>query len=245
LTKGKYIYIDQEIFNSFSFEKEKTRFNTLEFQAVVEKATAPIRKNAKSDEELIFAINMCDVSRSNIHSLLKTDKEKWLESNVIKYKEIRTFFMTHPTLTEKEMKKNIDMRMFYLKTPEGQKINRYWFKRTSADDDYRIEKISYDKGFGLIEASADYVKLADFMKVDLIKNYFVEHGYATEFKPSDYILLPNILDDIYRGVIGEEVGKAIETMSNNICINCDKRIECYKTKVASSEILNQVFITIW
>lgn len=209
LTKGKYIYIDQEIFNSFSFEKEKTKFNTLEFQAVMDKATAPIKKNNNIDQKLIFAINMCDVSRSNIRSLLKTDKEKWIESNVVKYKEIRAFLIVHPTLSEIEMEQNSDMRMFYLKAFDGQKINKYWFKRTSAADDYRIEKISYDKGFGLIEASADYVKLTDFMRVDLIKNYFVEHGYATDFKLADYILLPNILDDIYRGTIGEEVGKAI------------------------------------
>lgn len=209
LTNGKYIYIDKEIFNSFSFEDEKDKFNTLEFEAVVEHATNPIRKNARANEDLTDAINNCDVTRSNIRSLLKTDKDKWMESHVVIYKRIREFLVKHPTLSEEEMKENESMRLFYLKAPEGQKIKSYWFKRSGNDDEYKIEKISYEKGFGLIEASDKYVKLLDLMKVDILKNYFLSNGFATSFKPNDYILLPNVLDDVYRGVIGEQVGKAI------------------------------------
>ena len=216
LSKGKYIYIDQEIFNNFSFEDEKDKFNTLEFQELVNKATAPNRKNLKNDEELVFAINNCDITRSNIHSLLKTDKERWLEANVIRYKELRTFFAMHPTLSEEEMQSNKDIKMFYLKAPQGKKINRYFFKRNSNDDDYRIERISYDKFYGAVEASDVYVKLISFMRVAKIKTYFEKLGYATSFKPNDYILLPNILDDIYRGTIGEAVGRAIFESEFNI-----------------------------
>ena len=54
------------------------------------------------------------------------------------------------------------------------------------------------------------------MRVAKIKAYFEKLGYATSFKPNDYILLPNILDDIYRGTIGEAVGRAIFESEFNI-----------------------------
>ena len=210
-SKHKFIYIDQEIFNSFSFEEEKNKFNTAEFQEVVNKATAPKRNNPIVDSEMNYAINMCDVSRSNIKRLLQVDKDKWLESNVELYKRIRLFLLRHPTISEEELSKNPDMRMFYLKDPSGIKINSYWFQRTNEGDNYRIEKIAFEKFHKGVQACSAYVKLDDFMNVPEIKNYFTlpENQFATFFGRNDYIVLPNILDDIYRGILGEAVGYAI------------------------------------
>lgn len=224
--QDKFIYIDKEIFNAFSFEEEKTKFNTLEFQAVVEKATAPVRRNEKADEEITAALNNCAISRSNINKLLKTDKDKWIESHVKKWREIRQFVLQYPTVSEEILSKNSDMGMFYLKAPEGKKIVSYWFRKSSFDEDYRIEKISYEKVSGCLEANSKYVRLDEFMKIKEIKDHFVECGYATEFKPNDYILIPNVLDDIYRGALGEAVGYAI--FQNKFGIKLEEITDLYK-----------------
>lgn len=204
----KFIYLDQEIFNQLSFEGEKNKFNTAEFQMVVEKATLSNRDNSRLSDELIRAINMCDVTRSNVYKLLKKDKDKWFESNVKHYKEIRLFLLRHPTISEEELNKHRDMRQFYLKAPEGKKINSYWFKRNNNGDDYKIEKIAYERFNNAIEASSRYVRLDKFMQIEEIKSYFElpENNYMTTFELNDYIILPNIMDDLYRGVLGEAVG---------------------------------------
>lgn len=211
IIKEKHIYIDQEIYNSFSFEGEENKFNTLEFQEVVKKATAPVRNNPVVDTDMVYAINMCDMAKKAIRSLLPENKEKWIESDAIKYKKIRLFLLRHPTISKEELDKNPEMRTFYLRAPQGTKIRSYWFKRIDEGDEYRIEKISYDKFFGGIEASPSYVKLEKFVRLPEVKKYFnqPENGFATSFEPNDYIALPNVLDDIYRGVLGEAVGFAI------------------------------------
>lgn len=209
--KDKYIYIDQEIYNSFSFAGEEMKFNTSEFQEVVKKSTAPIRNNPKVDEDMVYATNMCDMARKAIHSLLPVNKDKWIDADAKKYKRIRLFLLRHPTVSKEELLKNPDMKIFYLRAPEGTKINSYFFKRTNDGDDYKIDKISYEKFFGSTKVSSEYVKLEQLVNLPEIRNYFCQpdNRFATYFKPNDYIILPNVLDDIYRGALGEAVGFAI------------------------------------
>lgn len=210
-SRHKFIYLDQEIFNSFSFEGEINKFNTMEFQEVVKKATAPIRKNLEVDKEMNYALNMCYVSRCKVRGLLQIDKDRWALENADFYKRMRTFVLRHPTASEQDLLLNPDMRMFYLKAPNGEKINTYFFERTNEGDNYQIKKIDYAKFYHGVEASSKYVKLDDFMNVPEVKGFFSlpENNFATFFAKNDYILFPNILDDIYRGALGEAVGHAI------------------------------------
>lgn len=57
--------------------------------------------------------------------------------------------------------------------------------------------------------SPSSVRLDILMKNDIIRKYFEEHGYATEWKPGGLILHPEILKTDYAGEIGEEAFKAI------------------------------------
>lgn len=224
-SKHKFIYIDQEIFNSFSFEDEKNKFNTTEFQEVVNQATAPKRNNPIVDTEMNYAINMCDVSRSNIRALLRVEKNRWSEDNMAFYKKMRIFFLRYPTVSEEVLSKNPDIRMFYLKAPEHFKINSYWFQRSDTGDNYRIEKIDYDKFYNGLEASSRYAKLDELMCISEIKDYFTlpENRFATSFIKNDYILLPNVLNDIYKGILGEAAGYAI--FKNKLHIELEEIIE--------------------
>lgn len=57
--------------------------------------------------------------------------------------------------------------------------------------------------------SPSSVRLDVLMRNDVIREYFVKHGYATEWKPGGLILHPDILKADYAGEIGEEAFKAL------------------------------------
>lgn len=57
--------------------------------------------------------------------------------------------------------------------------------------------------------SPSSVRLDVLMNNKIIRDYFIEHGYATDWKPGKYILHPEILSTDYCGEIGEEAFKAL------------------------------------
>ena len=50
--------------------------------------------------------------------------------------------------------------------------------------------------------------LPELMKITYLKNFFEmkENQFATSFAPNDYILVPSVFHDIYKGALGEQVG---------------------------------------
>lgn len=45
------------------------------------------------------------------------------------------------------------------------------------------------------------------MKWKSLREYFIRNGYATKFKPEEYIMSPAVWNNIYKGALGEAVGK--------------------------------------
>jgi len=56
---------------------------------------------------------------------------------------------------------------------------------------------------------SDIDSLSSLMKCDLIRNHFIDKGYATSFEKNKYIMLPIIFNNIYKGALGEEVGSLL------------------------------------
>ena len=57
--------------------------------------------------------------------------------------------------------------------------------------------------------SEDEVHLKEIMQIPGVKALFEKHGYATSFVPSEFILTPPMFNNIYKGALGEVVGKYI------------------------------------
>lgn len=121
----------------------------------------------------------------------------------------RDFVLKHPTLSEDEYRKNPEFNSFYFHCSSNGKINSYYFSMDSEDDS--ITGISYNNldGKNSLVMSSNSAGLDDLMKCTYIKNYFIKKGYAISFEKKDYILLPNIMHDIYRGALGEAAGQCI------------------------------------
>ena len=59
------------------------------------------------------------------------------------------------------------------------------------------------------EVSQDEARLSKVLEYRGLKEYFKEKGYALEFKKDKYILSPVLFNNIYKGALGEEVGRFI------------------------------------
>ncbi|SFE47243.1 hypothetical protein, partial [Thermoflexibacter ruber] len=59
------------------------------------------------------------------------------------------------------------------------------------------------------EVSAQVIHLPKLMQITELKNLFERQGYATDFKVNDYIIAPEIFNNIYKGALGEVIGKYI------------------------------------
>lgn len=57
--------------------------------------------------------------------------------------------------------------------------------------------------------SEDEVHLKEIMQIPGVKALFEKHGYATSFVPNEFILTPPMFNNIYKGALGEVVGKYI------------------------------------
>ncbi len=47
------------------------------------------------------------------------------------------------------------------------------------------------------------------MQIDFLRKHFENHRWATSFEHNDYIMAPPLFNNIYRGALGEVVGKAL------------------------------------
>ena len=130
-------------------------------------------------------------------------QNKWTDTNILQWKKLREYVMTHPTTSLTGEQDDIIIKNYYIPLPSKSNILYY-----SQDDDFRNIKISFtkDSNIHLVE-NEEKTRLNRLMKWDILKKYFCKNNYATEFVSDDYIMSPPLWNNIYKGALGEVVGK--------------------------------------
>ena len=130
----------------------------------------------------------------------------WNELNIKKWKELRQIVLKFPTILEQEAKQNIIFSYFYAKLP--QKDNRMFFQQENDFRDIKVFSVNnLPPKYQILDEQGS--KLCDLLKIHGVKDHFDSNGYATEFKPNDYLMTPALWNNIYKGALGEVVGKFI------------------------------------
>ena len=214
-----HVFIDDEIVNKLDFATERGHLETPEFQALIDYCEGKVDKHVSQDAKQRYSVlNRIDQITTIYHKLMKrNNRGEWSEDNIRVWKELREFVLKHPTISETELNKeeNESMRNLYLpKRVNSDGIEEYYcaFSPSKAGDEKTITDYSYFQNGNCnrrISASALY--LDDIMNCEAkyAHNYFIMQGYAQSFEKNDYILLPNIIHDIYLGALGEEIGKCV------------------------------------
>lgn len=201
--KNKQVYIsyEQDNENFIRDIKEylsKFTFNK-EFQSFLDKIS-PHRANL-----------IKEVTYSNIESYKETKRLlgwPWDEYRMKEWLRLRNFVLKHPTANGSDFINNMDLK-------------KYYFKMSERLSGYSVDKYNYTKNIdfnasrnsnGLLEkrlyVSAEDCKLTHLMRNEYFKNYFIVRGYATDFEENTYIMCPLLYHSIYKGALGEVIGKA-------------------------------------
>lgn len=159
--------------------------------------------NTKFTEE---AINISIASNKRILKILtRCFENRWTDDEIRKWRNMRDYVLKNPTLSEEEWKKS-PYRQHYITF--GKPINKYFY-RQSGDFD-KIEKISENHFNSAFTVSQEDVSLSKLFETwPNIEKFFVKNGFATEFKEDKYIMSPPLYQNIYKGALGEVIGKEI------------------------------------
>ena len=202
------IFIDNDILQKIRFDEELDKLQTPEFAKIIEFRNKEIKAPDEDLTELTKAATRAKTTGRKYRSLMETKDGGWTKDNMDEWEEIREFVLKHPTVSEQDLLDNAKMRFLYMHRSYKKPIAGYFY--SLKDDKETVDQISYfDNGKVTIPMNSSSIGLNELMKCTYIYNYFSQNGYAQTFAPNDYILLPNVMRDIYKGALGEAAGRCL------------------------------------
>lgn len=198
--KSIYIFADNRIAENIDLSISNDRLLNKEFIALLDKvreqSSAQIGEGSLENKAALLSIR----ANKFIKNMLRED---WTDDRIEKWKRLRQLVLTSPTMSADELSKNFVAKNFYVKLPA--KNNRLFYRQ---EEDYNNIQIGFTKNKDLIlEVSDIAAKLNILMSIPELKDFFIKKGWAPYFKANDYIMSPTLFNNIYKGVLGEVVGR--------------------------------------
>ena len=212
VSSKKYIFIDKNLafLNTY---RDTNSFNLLSFETILQYIKKIDNKNRKReltvtqivDEKNFKVRSKIEDSLQIINSSYKSSKN---EKRIKEWQDIREFVLKNPTIKEITPKLEDRYEQFYFKYHnnfENRQL-KYFYKE---EHDYRhILNISWEREANYIEVSSRGAKLDLIRNNSYLKEKFEEHGYALHFNTTGlYMMIPIVYNNIYKGALGEKVGK--------------------------------------
>ena len=144
----------------------------------------------------ISAASVMEKSKKRIDGL----REDWQLNNIRNWEAIRDYVLKHPTLNNLE---GVPFPELYIELPEE---DNCYYQR---ENEFKLTEVSFRKVAGYNSVDEEEVMLPDILKIPGVREYFVDEGYAVEFKKARFMLAFNVLKQIYQGALGEIVGRFI------------------------------------
>lgn len=184
LFNKEFIELAKKIVGDDSPEKQKTLKQTIEERESTIATNAAIKINSSIAKN--FNVNFTDKRLKDF------------------YIELGYFVLKFPTACAKELKLS---KFWPLYNTLNSINNAIYYKQ---EGDFKRVNISFTPQTGYSSVSEGDVQLEDlFHAVPGLKEYFIENGYATSFEPNECIMTPPLFQNIYKGRLGEAVGKYV------------------------------------
>lgn len=235
--RGKAVYIladseIREVLDNDTLSHENRMFNP-EMMKLVELFDLKQEETVK-DRVSEIAIEDAMISNKKIRSLLtRCFDHVWNDEDIKLWQGMREYAMKNPTISKEEWEK-CPYRYHYITL--GRATNHYYFKQTGDFD--VISNISMERIESACAVSPDEVNLSSYFKdFPALKRHFEKKGYAVEFEENDYIMSPPFYQNIYKGALGEEIGKFFLESSGIVLEELDaKEYEMFDFKVAGKPV---------
>ncbi|MBE9057155.1 hypothetical protein [Sphaerospermopsis sp. LEGE 08334] len=184
-----------------------------EYTALLKKAATSSEKSQEIKAAEIDAVNRSEVSAAYIISTLE---KTWNAQSVKEWKELRQQVLYHPTLIQ-EFECDHKWHNIYVKLP--QPGNSYYF---SQENDYKKIEVFFNNEYGkkkVRTVGENDARLTELMRIDILRELFINCGYAMQFPESELIITPPIFNNIYKGALGEVCGEHILKTWLNISLS--------------------------
>lgn len=206
-----YIFAHDEIADVLYYPiiDDKSKDFNWEFRALANR----LKDNRKMliPEEIDAVKKAEDVSyKANRQILRMLNFKYWNKDSIKQWQRLRDFVLQHPTLTQEEWE-NTSWRFFYIELPTV--ANNVYYK---TENDFSKTDVSFSAQSGFATESAESVSLHNLLKLPGLKPYFEQNRYATDWVKRKYIMSPPLFNNIYKGALGEFVGKVFFTQIMNV-----------------------------
>ncbi len=190
------IFYDEEVLNRLHIVKdellsEKFIFNK-EFRQLLE---CPIKDD---NIEFVKYSNKNKKAYGTVKKMSQAVRES--KQAVIDWQDLRDFVLKNPTanfIPDKYKELYFEFDIPY---------SGYAFNMNSK---YEFTRIVFNNSYEASQVSAEECELIRLMNIPELRNYFEENGYATEFKRGKFIMSESLYKQVYKGALGEVIGKYI------------------------------------
>ncbi len=164
-----------------------------------------LHANEKTRKHNLFDIDLLDKNNKTKDLINEfIDKWNWTENKIQMWKELRKFVLRYPTFDSLDKFKGFSHRIASLYYNFWDDIDKYsiGYRNIVKENlnDYSQNRYSISSA----SSGLDYIDENKEMR-----EYFQECGYSTQWKPHKYIINKILFKNIYKGAIGEEVGRFI------------------------------------
>lgn len=208
-SKNIYVFADDRIAENIDVSVAENRFFNPEFiklvEAIKQRGANTPEMGALEDEASLKAVRV----NKEINGILNDD---WTESNMDRWKKLRELVLFRPTASKEEADGNFIIKQFYARLPE--KGNTLFYYQ---DANFNNISVAFHK-----DANHDRMvseqgsKLPELLRIPGVKDLFSQNGWACSFREDDYIMTPALWNNIYKGALGEVVGKYLFSKVINI-----------------------------
>lgn len=199
-----YIYVDDTILRDYDFSSVEQRMLNPEFAELVKVGKAYFNGQANKNLDVAVMENCARILALKAMQIINELKRNWTDDSIDYWKALRELCLMRPTLSRKNVEYNSQYQLVYMCAPG--EITSYSYEQ---EGDYNNNiNIKFDGSLPQ-KMSEDEVHLKEIMQNPGVKELFEKHGYATSFVPNEFILTPPMFNNIYKGALGEVVGKYI------------------------------------
>jgi len=168
-----------------------------EYEALLEKCQT---SNYDLNEDEKRCYQLADRKNKKCQRLVESIlNSEFQENNQEYWRQLRKFVMRHPRVDQLHMVP-LHFQPFYFQLPNGASSYSY----TNASNNAGGYTSTKESNLGICEVDC---RLHDLMQHKDIRRFFEKEGYATQFGTGKFILTPVGYYSIYKGMIGETVGK--------------------------------------
>ncbi len=198
--KNIYIFADDRIIENIDVSVVDNRIFNPEFMELIE----TIKRYGSKTPELASLEDKASLTSVRVNKDISTMiRADWTEYTMEHWKRLRDFVLTYPTASADEANRFFIIKNYYAQLPKKNNVLFY-----SQDADYNNINVSYEKDINHnLIVSEEGSKLPELLRIPGVKTLFEKNGWACSFEKNDYLMTPALWNNIYKGALGEVVGK--------------------------------------